>query len=52
LNISRLPPVLAVRRGRADGCRTTSSGSPLEDAKAALRAELERKAGSTPAVVH
>ncbi len=42
--MARLPPVPAVRRGRADGCRTTSSGSPLEDAKAALRAELERRA--------
>jgi DNA-binding protein H-NS len=42
--MARLPPVPAVRRGRADGCGTTSSGSPLEDAKAALRAELERRA--------
>jgi DNA-binding protein H-NS len=42
--MARLPPVPAVRRGRADGCRTTSSGSPREDAKAALRAELEWRA--------
>ena len=43
--MARLPLVPALRRGRADGCRTTSSGSPLEDAKAAaLRAELEWRA--------